>query len=134
MSAADTWANRSAQVNRGLKRKAPAPPWPWIFGRSTMMRYPLMHASSRLKSHCKKMKGGTIFGKSTRMHQNPLGFPSAHPEREALEYMMKRMKGGNPFRWLKKRIQIDFPDQLFPFAFPIADLHKTRRAIKRGRR
>ena len=105
-----------------------------IFGRSTMMRYPLMHASSRLKSHRKKMKGGTIFGKSTRMHQNLLGFPSAHPEREALEYMMKRMKGGNPFRWLKKRTQIDFPDQLFPFAFPIADLHKTRRTVKRGRR
>ena len=27
MSAADTWARRSAQVNRGLKRKAPAMAW-----------------------------------------------------------------------------------------------------------
>ena len=27
MGAADTWANRSAQVNRGLKRKAPAMAW-----------------------------------------------------------------------------------------------------------
>ena len=27
MSAADTWANRIAQVNRGLKRKAPAMAW-----------------------------------------------------------------------------------------------------------
>ena len=27
MSAADTWANRSAQVNRSLKRKAPAMAW-----------------------------------------------------------------------------------------------------------
>ena len=64
-----------------------------IFGRSTLARYPLMHTSSRLK-HLKprkrrRMKGGTIFGKSTRMHNNPLRFPSAHPEMEALEYMMK---------------------------------------------
>ena len=27
MSAAETWANRSAQVNRGLKRKAPSMAW-----------------------------------------------------------------------------------------------------------
>ena len=50
-----------------------------IFGRSTLARYPLMHTSSRLK-HLKprkrrRMKGGTIFGKSTRMYNNPLGFP-----------------------------------------------------------
>ena len=66
-----------------------------------MARYPLMYTSSRLsnpmisdylKQH--KMKGGTIFGKSTRRHMNPLGFPSAHPEKEAFDYMMK---GGTIF-------------------------------------
>ena len=55
-----------------------------IFGKSTMARYPLMHTSSRLlepwrlsQRKRRKMKGGTIFGKSPRMHHNPLRFPSA---------------------------------------------------------
>ena len=45
-----------------------------IFGKSTMARYPLMHTSSRLlepwrmtQRQRRKMKGGTIFGTSTRM-------------------------------------------------------------------
>ena len=50
-----------------------------IFGKSTMARYPLMYTSSRLLDQhlCRKMKGGTICGKSTRMNKNPLRFPSA---------------------------------------------------------
>ena len=95
-----------------------------------MARYPLMHTSSRLGRRW--MKGGTIFGKSTRMHNNPLRLPTAHREKEAFDYMMKhyrqmrggtifgkgdlrkvlwanqakarRQKGGNLFSKLKKRI------------------------------
>ena len=57
-----------------------------IFGKSTMARYPLIHTSSRLLepwmlTHLKqrrKMKGGTIFGKSKRMRmRNPWMDPSA---------------------------------------------------------
>ena len=74
-----------------------------IFGKSTMARYPLMYTSSRLlDQHLRrKMKGGTIFGKSTRMHNNPLGFPSAshriNPERWTVEQALRRMKGGTIF-------------------------------------
>ena len=111
-----------------------------IFGQSTVARCPLMHTSSQLK-HLKsrrrrRMKEGTIFGKLTRMHNNPLGFPSAYPVdpvQWARTMARSHMKGGNLFRRLKKRIQIDFPHRPFASAFPIADLHKTRRAIKRGR-
>ena len=56
-----------------------------LFGKSTLARYPLMHTSSRLVDPMilkrlkprsrRRMKGGTIFGKSTRMYNNPLGFP-----------------------------------------------------------
>ena len=59
-----------------------------ILGKSTMARYPLMHTSSPLLDpmilkHLKqrsrrRMKGGTIFGKSTRLRRRyPLMFPSA---------------------------------------------------------
>ena len=51
-----------------------------------------------LKQH---MKGGTIFGKSTRMHNNPLRFPSAshriNPEPWRVEQALRRMKGGTIF-------------------------------------
>ena len=125
-----------------------------------MARYPLMHTSSRLGRRW--MKGGTIFGKSTRMHTNPLRFPTAHSEKEAFDYMMKhyrkmkggtifgkgdlrkvlwanqakarRQKGGNLFSKLKKRIQIDFPHRPFPSAHPIHDWYRLRKGIKRGRR
>ena len=79
--------------------------------------------------------GGTIFGKSTRMHNNPLRFPSSSPENEMLERWLKqRMKGGNVFSKLKKRIQIDFPHRPFPAAHPIHDWYRMRKGIKRGRR
>ena len=74
-----------------------------IFGKSTMARYPLMYTSSRLLDQPlrRKMKGGTIFGKSTRMHNNPLGFPSAshriNPEPWRVEKALRRMKGGTIF-------------------------------------
>ena len=35
-SVADTWANRSAQLSRGLKRKAPA--MPWMIGKNKAKR------------------------------------------------------------------------------------------------
>ena len=145
-----------------------------IFGKSTMARYPLMYTSSRqrhdpiqwaktMARQHHKMKGGTIFGKSTRMYNNPLGFPSAshriNPERWRVEQALRRMKGGTIFGkgdlrkvlWanqakarkqkggslfskLKKRIQIDFPHRPFPSAHPIHDWYRMRKGIKRGRR
>ena len=141
-----------------------------IFGKSTMARYPLMHTSSRLlepwqlvQRQRRKMKGGTIFGKSTRMHNNPLRFPSAtyrvNPEPWKVEQALRRMKGGtlfgkgdlrkvlwanqakarkqkggNVFSKLKKRIQIDFPHRPFPSAHLIHDWYRMRKGIKRGRR
>ena len=141
-----------------------------IFGKSTMARYPLMYTSSRLlepwqlvQRQRRKMKGGTIFGKSTRMHNNPLRFPSAtyrvNPEPWRVEQALRRMKGGtlfgkgdlrkvlwanqakarkqkggNVFSKLKKRIQIDFPHRPFPSAHPIHDWYRMRKGIKRGRR
>ena len=56
-----------------------------LLGLSTLRRFPLMHTSSRLKHarrRRRKMKGGTIFGKSTRRYNNPLGLPSPYAERE----------------------------------------------------
>ena len=118
-----------------------------IFGKSTMARYPLMHTSSRLldpwrldQRQRRKMKGGTIFVKSTHTRRrNPLGFPSAsrvNPEPLVMEMVRRRhgMKGGNIFSKLKKRIQIDFPHRPFPSAHPIHDWYRMRKGIKRGRR
>ena len=71
-----------------------------IFGKSTMARYPLMHTSSRLLDLPRQMKGGTIFGKSTRRRNNPLRFPSMHPEDPnawAKKMARRRMKGGTIF-------------------------------------
>ena len=135
-----------------------------IFGKSTMARYPLMYTTHRInpepwrvKQALRRMKGGTIFGKSARMQNNPLGFPSAstriNPEPWRVKQALRRMKGGdlrkvlwanqakarkqrggNIFSKLKKRIQIDFPHRPFPSAFPIHDWHRLRKGIKRGRR
>ena len=53
-----------------------------IFGKSTMARYPLMNTTHRInpepwrvKQALRRMKGGTIFSKSTRRQNNPFGFP-----------------------------------------------------------
>ena len=107
--------------------------------------------------------GGTIFGKSTRMQNNPFRFPSAstriNPEPWRVKQALRRMKGGtifgpgdlrkvlwanqakarkqkggNVFSKLKKRIQIDFPHRPFPAAHPMHDWYRVRKGIKRGRR
>ena len=137
-----------------------------IFGKSTMARYPLMHTSSRLVDPMilqqlkrrRQMKGGTIFGTSTRMHRSrdPMQVLAADQDkarqRRWLQRRMKggdlrkvlwanqakarrqRMKGGSLFSKLKKRIQIDFPHRPFPSAHPVHDWYRLRKGIKRGRR
>ena len=72
-----------------------------IFGKSTMARYPLMYTSSRLldpwrldQRQRRKMKGGTIFGTSTRMRMgDPMKVLSAAQEKAMME------------RWLRKSIK-----------------------------
>ena len=100
-----------------------------IFGKSTTARYPLMYTSSRLTDpfymekrmirQVRQMKGGDL--------RKVLWANQAKARRQ-------RMKGGNVFRKLKKRIQIDFPHRPFPSAHPIHDWHRLRKGIKRGRR
>ena len=106
-----------------------------IFGNSTTARYPLMHTSSRLTDplymekrmirQVRQMKGGTIFGK---------GDPRQVLWANQAKARRQRMKGGNLFRKLKKRIQIDFPHRPFPSAHPLHDGYRLRKGIKRGRR
>ena len=100
-----------------------------IFGKSTMARYPLMYTSSRLTDplsmekrmirQVRRMKGGDL--------RKVLWANQAKARRQ-------RMKGGNVFRKLKKRIQIDFPHRPFPSAHPLHDWYRLRKGIKRGRR
>ena len=100
-----------------------------IFGKSTTALYPLMHTSSRLTDplymekrmvrYARQMKGGDL--------RKVLWANQAKARRQ-------RMKGGNVFRKLKKRIQIDFPHRPFPSAHPIHDWYRLRKGIKRGRR
>ena len=133
-----------------------------------MARYPLMNTTHRInpapwrvKQALRRMKGGTIFGTSTRMRRgDPMKVLSAAQEKAMMDrWFKKRMKGGtifgpgdlrkvlwanqakarkqrggNIFSKLKKRIQIDFPHRPFPSAFPIHDWHRMRKGIKRGRR
>ena len=105
-----------------------------IFGKSTMARYPLMYTSSRLlDQHLqRKMKGGTIFGKSTRMHNNPLRFPSAYPvdPNQWARTMARRrygMKGGTIFGMGDPR-KVLWANQAK------ARRQRRRKGIKRGRR
>ena len=144
-----------------------------IFGKSTMARYPLMHTSSRLLDpmilkHLKqRMKGGTIFGTSTRMRRgDPMKVLAADQDKARMTRWLRqrmkggkifgmtfgpgdprkvlwanqakarrqRMKGGNLFSKLKKRIHIDFPHRPFPSAHPLHDWYRLRKRIKRGRR
>ena len=100
-----------------------------IFGKSMTARYPWMHTSSRLTDplamekrmvrYARRMKGGDL--------RKVLWANQAKARRQ-------RMKGGNVFRQLKKRIQIDFPHRPFPAAHPIHDWYRLRKGIKRGRR
>ena len=110
-----------------------------IFGKSTMARYPLMYTSSRLlepwrldQRQRRKMKGGTIFGKSTRMHNNPLRFPSAYPvdPNQWARTMARRrhgMKGGTIFGMGDPR-KVLWANQAK------ARRQRRRKGIKRGRR
>ena len=68
-----------------------------IFGQSVLARYPLMHTSSRFP--WKKMKGGTIFGTSTRMRRgDPMKVLSTAQEKAMMNRWIKqRMKGGTIF-------------------------------------
>ena len=100
-----------------------------IFGKSTTARYPLIHTSSRLLDplamekrmtrYARQMKGGDL--------RKVLWTNQAKARRQ-------RMKGGNVFRKLKKRIHIDFPHRPFPAAHPIHDWYRLRKGIKRGLR
>ena len=88
-----------------------------IFGKSTMRRYPLMHTSSRLMDpmilkHAqqrsrRRMKGGTIFGTSTRMRQgDPMKVLRADQEQAMMNRWIKqRMKGGTIFGQYPESIQ-----------------------------
>ena len=139
-----------------------------IFGKSTMARYPLMFTTHRInpepwrvKQALRRMKGGTIFGTSTRMRMgDPMKVLSAAQEKAMMDrWLKKRMKGGtlfgpgdlrkvlwanqakarkqkggNVFSRLKKRIQIDFPHRPYPAAHPMHDWYRLRKGIKRGRR
>ena len=114
-----------------------------IFGKSTMARYPLMYTSSRLlDQHLRrKMKGGTNFGKSTRMRKNPLRFPSAYPEdliQWARTMARRRMKGGTIFgksTRMRSRNPLGFPEDPRKVLWANqAKARKQRKGIKRGRR
>ena len=75
-----------------------------IFGKSTMARYPLMNTTHRInpepwrvKQALRRMKGGTIFGTSTRMRMShdPMKVLSAAQEKAMMDrWVKKRMKGG----------------------------------------
>ena len=136
-----------------------------------MARYPLMNTTHRInpepwrvKQALRRMKGGTIFGTSTRMRMgDPMKVLSAAQEKAMMDrWFKKRMKGGtifgpgdlrkvlwanqakarkqkkqkggNVFSKLKKRIQIDFPHRPFPAAHPMHDWYRVQKGIKRGRR
>ena len=80
-----------------------------IFGKSTMARYPLMHTSSRLLDplamekrmvrYARQMKGGTIFGTSTRMQMgDPMRVLAAEQDKvRRRRWLGQRMKGGLVF-------------------------------------
>ena len=80
-----------------------------IFGKSTTARYPLMHTSSRLLDplamkkrmvrYARQMKGGTIFGTSTRMRMgDPMRVFAADQENaRRRRWLQQRMKGGTIF-------------------------------------
>ena len=105
-----------------------------IFGKSTMARYPLMNTTHRInpepwrvKQALRRMKGGTIFGTSTRMRRgDPMKVLSASQEKAMMDrWFKKRMKGGTIFGPGDLR-QVLWANQ--------AKARKQRKGIKRGRR
>ena len=102
-----------------------------IFGKSTMARYPLMYTSSRLsnpaltaylKQH--KMKGGTIFGTSTRMRR------SRHP----MQVLMADQDKARQRRWLQQRMKGGDLRQVLWANQAQARRQRRRKRIKRGER
>ena len=107
-----------------------------IFGKSTMARYPLMYTSSRLldpwrldQRQRRKMKGGTIFGTSTRMRMgDPMKVLSADQEKARMtRWIRQRMKGGTIFGMGDPR-KVLWANQ------EKARRQRRRKGIKRGRR
>ena len=107
-----------------------------IFGKSTMARYPLMHTSSRLlepwqlvQHQRRKMKGGTIFGTSTRMRMgDPMKVLAADKEKaRRTRWIQQRMKGGTMFGMGDPR-KVLWANQAK------ARRQRRRKGIKRGRR
>ena len=107
-----------------------------IFGKSTMARYPLMNTTHRInpepwrvKQALRRMKGGTIFGTSTRRQTNPFWMPSAttriNPEPWRVKQALRRMKGGTIFGPGDLR-KVLWANQ--------AKARKQRKGIKRRRR
>ena len=107
-----------------------------IFGKSTMARYPLMHTPSRLldpwrldERQRRKMKGGTIFGTSTRMRMgDPVKVLAADQEKARMtSWIRQRMKGGTIFGKGDPR-KVLWANQAK------ARGQRRRQGIKRGRR
>ena len=107
-----------------------------IFGKSTMARYPLMHTSSRLldpwrldQRQRRKVKGGTIFGTSTRMRMgDPMKVLAADQEKARMtRWIRQRMKGGTIFGKGDPR-KVLWANQAK------ARRQRRRKGIKRGRR
>ena len=107
-----------------------------IFGKSTMARYPLMHTSSRLldpwrldERQRRNMKGGTIFGTSTRMRMgDPVKVLAADQEKARMtRWIRQRMKGGTIFGKGDPR-KVLWANQAK------ARRQRRRQGIKRGRR
>ena len=105
-----------------------------IFGKSTMARYPLMNTTHRInpepwrvKQALRRMKGGTIFGTSTRMRMgDPMKVLSAAQEKAMMDrWLKKRMKGGTMFGPGDLR-KVLWANQ--------AKARKQRKGIKRRRR
>ena len=106
-----------------------------IFGKSVMARYPLMYTSSRLTDplhmvrQARKMRGGTIFGTSTRMRMgNPMQVLAADQEKaRQRRWLQRRMKGGTMFGPGDLR-KVLWANQAK------ARRQRKRKSIKRGRR
>ena len=107
-----------------------------IFGKSVMARYPLMYTSSRLTDplhmvrQARKMRGGTIFGTSTRMHmsRDPMKVLAADQEKaRQRRWLQRRMRGGTIFG------QGDLRKVLWANQAK-ARRQRRRQGIKRGRR
>ena len=105
-----------------------------------MARYPLMHTSSRLLDpmilkHLKerKMKGGTMFGTSTRMRMgDPMKVLAADQEKARMtRWLRQRMKGGKIFGTL---FGPGDPRKVWWANQAKARRQRRQKGIKRGRR